>query len=287
VSSHQAEYQTAQGRLAANKFATSSDATQFLYRGPSMGRFVTAVERFGVGNGSITNRSGGTALVAIGTHLADRDWLLGFITGVSGSVFAFTDDTADAQNDTTSDVPLEALATPNTGHLIASVRPFNLIGYLIGTASASAASVVRALSYADAVGGWTAIGTGVWYVGPITGTAIWPTGERAVWFPMPPDFVAMDARHTTDSTLWGRWGVRVVATTAPTTTVASATRVVLGRLYETRVGVAGDGGATFVWEGEQVMEGQDLAFAVSRDTDTTNVTNTAGSEANFQVRVRG
>jgi len=277
------QYSLVEGTLTANKFAITDAATQFLKEADTVRGVRVTHQQWGCGGAQVQNRSGGSAVVGVGVHLDPSQWVAGQWVDATAT---YTDDTTDAQDADASDFAMET-TTNNNGHLIGCRVQFNIIGYSVGTGSTPAvAAPVRTLEYSRSDGTWVAIATAVWYVGPVTGAA-WPAGERAVWFVPPSDWVPMVAAHVTAAVLHGFYGIRIRATTAPTAGGAAATQIVLGRMVLTQEVVADNAVADFELSQEIVMAGAHVAFAVSRDTDTANVTNDAGSAASILVRPRG
>src|SRR5574341_1514844 len=282
------QYQLIEGILTANKFATTDAATQFLKEADTVRGVRIAHQQWGCGGAQVQNRAGGSAVVGVGVHIDPSQWVAGFWTNGTST---FTDDTTDAQDADAADFPMETANTDGYGQLSGCRHQFNIIGYNVGTAAASATNTVRVLEYSRSDGTWDGIVTNVWYVGPITGANAWATGERAVWSPIPADWVPMTAAHVPLATggelLLGLYGIRIRATTSPTTTAAAATQLVLGRMHLTQEADTDNAVADFELSQEIVMAGAHIAFAVSRDTDTANVTNDAGSHASILVRPRG
>jgi len=158
--------------------------------------------------------------VGMGVKIANRYWKMGQWTNASTT---YTDDTADAQNQTTNDVALET-TTNNDGFLVACATPFNAISLNVTTASGGGAAV-RALDYSIA-SGWS--GTASLPVTQAAGPL--STGETVVAWHVWPDWVPMTAVHGTNVPL-GYYGVRIRATTAPTTTASLAQAMEVCRLF--------------------------------------------------------
>src|SRR3990167_5613127 len=277
------DVQTAQGTLlGTNKFGTDDADWTYLFTPPQAGRHTVDAQLFHLFNWNLQNRSGATALVGLGVHFNPRDWVAGLWTD---STTTYTDDTVDAQDAGTSDFPLETRVLNNDGHVVAAVRPFNLIGYSIGTAGLNTptTAVTRDLAY-SAPTGWTTI-AGYW-VGPPTGVATWSTGERAVCFPMPPDFTPLTVALHGTGVPEGKYGVRMRATTAPTQ-AAAATQVVVGRIVDALEGVADNGSFTKGSDQPYICQGANLAMLVSADTDAANAANAAGSHGVLRFRLQG
>lgn len=176
----------------------------------------------------IQNRSGTTSPVGIGARIDRTRWRAGQITGST----TYTDDTTDAQDSGANDFPLETL-TDNSGFLVASVDEFNVIDLLIGTASNGGAAV-RTLSYSGP-GGWTGITNAL--VMPVT-AGNWAAAETLIWFYRPPDWTVMTvALHGTGVPV-GMKGIRVLSTTAPSTTAGVATSLSIAQAINAIEGLA-------------------------------------------------
>lgn len=276
------EVLTAQGTLlGTNKFGTDDADGTYLFTPPRAGNHTVEAQLFQIFNWNIQNRSGASAFVGLGVHFGPRDWEAGSWTD---STTTYTDDTTDAQDAGASDFPLETANTNNDGHVVAAVRPFNLIGYNNGTTGQSAANVVRELAYSGPAG-WTTI-TGAW-VSPPTGINSWSTGERAVCFPLPTDFTPLRVSLHGTGVPEGKYGVRVRATTSPTTTAAAATQIVVGRIVDALEGVADNGSFTKGSDQPYICQGAHLALLVTADTATLNNANAAGSHGVISFRLQG
>jgi len=278
------QYETVEGALAtANKFAVNDAAVEFLKEADTVRGVRIVHQQWGIGGGQVANRSGGAATIGIGVHLDPSQWVAWQWVHATTT---YTDDTTDAQDAGASDFAMET-TTNDDGHLIACRVPFNIIGYLLGTASASATNTVRVVEFSHSNGTWASYAAAAMIVEPVNGAAAWPSGERAVWFPIRTSWAPMTAAHVADASLHGFYGIRIRATTAPTTTAAVATQFVLGRMYLAQEAVGDNAIADFELASEIVMAGAHIAFAVSRDTATANVTNDSGSIASILVRPRG
>ena len=277
------------GSLTAAKFAITDVDSQFLYTPPSMtlpvvvGAARVSNQRMLLAGWFIQNRSGGVAVVGIGTHFPAWEWVAGQWVN---DTTTYTDDTTDAQDDDASDFAIET-TTASDGHIVAADRPFNIIGYNIGTASVGAGPApVRDIMYSLADGTWTALPQV--YVNPVTG-AHWATGERAVIWSEPQDWDVLVAGHGTGVPL-GKYGIRIRATTAPSgagLVAALATRLVVGHMLHLIEGLA-DNGIYEVPHGfPEEVAGAHIAMCISRDVDASNTTNDSGSRATGMVRVMG
>jgi hypothetical protein len=184
-----------------------------LWRPPSVGGFVE-VFRFGLGYGQIQNRTGVTLNgVGFGARLHPSGWKAGQWTASSST---FTDDTSDAQSAAAGDFPLETL-TGGDGFLVAALWRFGAICLDISTASVGG-TPVRVIEYSKGDGTWATLNNAL--VPPVTG-GHWPTGENLILFMPPSNWEPMLPAHGTGVPV-GYYGVRVRATTAPSTTAAAA-----------------------------------------------------------------
>lgn len=177
----------------------------------------------------VLNRAGGNANLGIGVRLARQIWKAGLWTH---GTTTYTDDTAAFQNTTTADAELENTTNGN-GFLVQSYRPFNALSLNVSTAS-SGGTPARVIEYSTAGGTWTAITTITSFA---ASGANYGTGENLIWWSVPTDWVVMDALHGTGITV-GMYGVRIRATTAPTTTPAVAASMSIHRVYCPRINVA-------------------------------------------------
>ena len=83
--------------------------------------------RFIVGEFSIHNRSGSAAVVGIGGRIPTALWSLGtWDDSGYGAGVAYADDTTDAQDAGTGDVPLDTVATNSDGVAIGCEIPFSI-----------------------------------------------------------------------------------------------------------------------------------------------------------------
>src|SRR3990172_1572294 len=98
------QYSLVEGTLTANKFAITDPATQFLKEADTVRGVRIFHQQWGCGGAQVQNRSGGTAVVGVGVHIDPSQWFAGQWTDAT---LIYTDDTADAQNGTVSDFPLE------------------------------------------------------------------------------------------------------------------------------------------------------------------------------------
>jgi hypothetical protein len=166
---------------------------------------LTELYRFGMGFGSIQNRTGGAIVCGIGGRVHTSHWVAGQWVQ---STTTFTDDTVDAQDAGTNDFALET-TTNNDGWMLASRQPVNAVCLDIGTASVGAP--VRTIEYSLAGGTWQAL-TNV-LIPPVTG-ANWATGEAVILWENPSDLAVLEAGHGTGVPV-GMYGYRFRSTTAP------------------------------------------------------------------------
>lgn len=194
---------------------------------PPSGLYTTFYQ-FELGFAQIQNRSAVTSPVGVGARIARPRWRAGQIVGST----TYTDDTADAQSSAAADFPLETLID-NSGFLVASVDEFNVIDLLIATASVGGVPV-RTLSYSGPAG-WSAITNAL--VMPVS-AGHWAAAETLIWFYRPPDWTAMTvALHGTGVPV-GMKGIRVLSTTAPTTTAGVATSMSIAQAINSIEGLA-------------------------------------------------
>ena len=137
-----------------------------------------AIRRF-----KLFNSAGSAMTVGIGFRLHNRYWRCGVTDGT-----AFTDDTADAQNTTASDVIIGANdADGNTTEfVIFSPIPFNWFSMNVETVEVNAAGDVdHVMQFSNAAGtGWTTIATTGSYRDTLTLTnTVIPTGNHEFAWP--------------------------------------------------------------------------------------------------------
>ncbi len=197
--------------------------------------------RFAIGEFSVHNRSGGSAVLGIGGRLPVSLWTFGSWTEANyaaGTVYA--DDTTDAQDADSGDVNLDTVATNNDGFVIGCDVPFSIASLQITQASAN--GTVWAMYYSkESTGtGFSSNFTQITnpYVAPSFGT----TGEQLIWFEPPTDWVkatsatAIVNRH--GLTVPSQYLLVVKSTTAPDATRGQMSLAVLGRMRMTMEGVA-------------------------------------------------
>lgn len=184
---------------------------------------------FQVSHVRIHSRSAGTARFGFGVRLSKDAWKAGQWTHATTT---FTDDTADFQSSATNDAPLET-TTNGDGYLVAAVTPFNVISINGGIGQAGAPT--RIIEYSTSGGAWTQLTVNVLFTTTINGGGV----ESMVWIQVPTTWVPMVAGHGTDVPV-GYYGLRVRATTAPTT-AAVASSISVSRCHFINRVVAADG----------------------------------------------
>lgn len=208
--------------------------------------------RFRIGEFSITNNSGSTAIIGIGGRIASDLWTFrewDESDYAAGAVY--TDDTVDAQDSGAGDVTLEVVGTNSDGFVIGCDIPFNIASLVISQASASNAAYTVHYSIASAGTGFSNNFATLsnMHVSPSFGS----TGEQLLWFDPPADW-----HKATEDTLivnrHGRSSVQVAgltppsqyllvvkAATAPDTTPALMTICTLGHMVMTKRSIANAG----------------------------------------------
>ncbi len=177
----------------------------------------------------IQSRSGSAARFGIGVRLSCSAWKAGQWTHATTT---FTDDTTDFQNSTTTDAPLET-TTNGDGYLVAAMTPFNGISILGATSQAGAPT--RTIEYSTGTSTWTTLSTTVLFTTNISGGGV----ESMVWIQSPSSWVPMAAGHGTGVPV-GMYGLRIRATTAPST-AAVASSISVHRIHYVHRAVAADG----------------------------------------------
>ena len=205
------------------KFMTTQSAGNILSTVPPN----SLSTQFAVGSVSIQNRSGNAAVVGIGGRLPISLWRAG---QWDESATTYADDTTDAQDAGANDFALTT-TTNNDGCVILCRVPFNIISIVVGTSSGGTPAYDLAYSQS---GGWATISNAL--VAP----AFASTGEQLVWFNVPNDWIVANVTdHGTgipvDGSGW--YGLRIRATTAPTT-APLATLLIVGRMYYATEAVA-------------------------------------------------
>ena len=181
----------------------------------------TAIATKGTKESVLSPVSGGQlALNSVGVSLAaaacDTAWgykLPNAMWGAGQWVNAtttFTDDTIDAQDAGADDFPLSTLSA-NDGFIVYADRPFNAVGFTVGTATVGGSP---AYDYMYWNGAWTALTTKA-----VPGY----TAADQFWiFLKPWDWAVTTASAGTGVPV-GKYAVRLRATTAPSTTAPLAT----------------------------------------------------------------
>lgn len=177
----------------------------------------------------IQSRSAGAARFGIGVRLSRDSWKAGQWTHATTT---FSDDTTDFQSVTADDAPLET-TTNGDGFLVAGRSPFNYIA--INGGIAQAGSPTRVIEYSAGTSTWTTLSVVIQ-----TSTNILGSGTESVfWFQSPTNWVPMTASHGTGVPV-GLYGLRIRATTAPSTAAVAAT-ISVSRLHFVHRTVAADG----------------------------------------------
>lgn len=219
------------------KFLTTQDDSQVLAIRPSN----SYATRFILGEFSIHNRSGSSAVVGIGGRLPTSLWSFGTWDDsayAAGTVYA--DDTVDAQDAGTGDVNLDTVATNDDGFVIGCDVPFSIASLQISQASASNTEWKVYYSIATAGTGFSSNFTEITnlYVAP----SFAATGEKLLWFEPPTDWVKATAataiinRH--GATVPSQFLLLVKSTAAPDTTRGAMSLCTVGRMILTTEAVA-------------------------------------------------
>lgn len=168
----------------------------------------------------LQNRSEADAVVAIGVRLNTGIWKAGQWTDATTT---FTDDTTDFQDVGATDAALET-TTNNDGLLVSSGTLFNALAINVSTASVG--SPVRVIEYSTGTSSWTALSNALSFDGA---GANYATGENVIVIVPPTDWARMTSGHGTGVTV-GHFGLRIRATTAPSTAGVAAS-ITVHRLY--------------------------------------------------------
>jgi len=189
--------------------------------------------RLAIGYGRIVNRSGGTVLAGFAARLRTTRWRAGLLTGAG----AYTADTGDAQDSGDDDFPLEVANDANSGFLVSAADRFNLLAIRVTTASVGG-SPVRQIQYPVSGGTWETISNAL-IASP---QGAWGLGVQLIWWLNPPDQVVLESGHidSGEDALVGLHGIRLRATTAPTTTAAVAGSLSVMQAILANVSVADD-----------------------------------------------
>lgn len=176
-----------------------------------------------LGFAEFQNRTGATVAAGIGARIHRARWQAGQWTEAGG----YVDNTANAQSAGANDFTLQTLAI-NSGFVVASRDTFNVIDILGGTAS-TGGLIVETISYSGPAG-WTAMANQL--VMPPSGGTDWAVGENLLWWFEPPDWTPMTVALHGAGVPAGLYGIKVLATTAPTiagiATSMSIAKVLLG-----------------------------------------------------------
>lgn len=175
--------------------------------------------QFAISSFDIQNNSGGTVSCGLVGRLPIALWKAGQCTATN----VFTDDTTNAQANVADGFVLGTSGTVNTGIMILSRIPFNVVSVV--TSTVATAGTTFGLAYSTGTSTWTAI----------TGSLVAPdwtpaVGEQLVHFPMPgsdwvPCVVGHGAGIPLDAPGW--YGIRI-RETAGNTAAGKATVVVVG-----------------------------------------------------------
>lgn len=169
--------------------------------------------RFVIGEFSLHNRSGSTAVMGIGGRIQTSVWTCSFWDDSEyAAASALIDDTTDAQDSDSGDVNLDTVGTNNDGFAISCAVPFNMVS--LNISQASSAGTAWEVYYSKVTAGtgfsnnFTQIST--FHVAPNFAS----TGEQVLWFDAPADWhrvlpaTAIVDRH-------GRSNLQVLGYTAP------------------------------------------------------------------------
>lgn len=231
----------------------------------------------GLGYFSIQNRSGAAAVVGLGVRIPNRLWVAGQWVDATNT---FTDDTADAQNTTTNDFPLETTTTSD-GYVIASPVKFNAVTINVTTASVDAGTVARAVRYSNTAGtGWTNFPANAIWVQD--GAALnYVAGENLVVFEPQTDWGRVTAISTIPT---GWYAINVRSTDEPATTAGLAKAIEVCRLYFLKEAVADNGTNTQDFGAHEARIGWDDREGLFGDALVALVAGT-GTDYNSPVTV--
>src|SRR5688572_2923862 len=198
------------GLLMDGGVPTSFDTV--LWRTPLLGAAIMP-SPLSLGWAQIQFRGTGTPEVGIGGRLHRHFWKAYSFDGEA----ELTDVTVEAQDVEVEDLPLEVQSDDDSGFLVASPYQFNCLDLKVTVAS-DGGSAVRVLQY-SAPDGWVTIANPL-VAPPSAGN--YATGETLIWWTIPQDWVPMVAADHGTGVPEGWYGIRVVATTAPSTTAGVA-----------------------------------------------------------------
>lgn len=194
------------------------------------GRSATNIgNTFQLAYAQMQNRSGSTVNLGLGVRLPISLWKAGQWTHATTT---FVDDTTDFQDAGTADAALET-TTVNDGFLVSSPIPFNALAIAVTTASAG--SPVRVIEYSNGASTWTGITNFINFAGSSANYTGSGAENVIVWVP-PANWGKMTASHGTNVDT-NHYGLRIRATTAPSTAGVAATMSV-HRLYFLLEGLA-------------------------------------------------
>lgn len=178
--------------------------------------------RFLVAGLDLQNRSGSTIVAGLAGRLPVSLWKAGQVTAAG----AWTDDTTNAQSNTSDAFLLGTGGSANSGIIVLSRIPFNVLSVV--TTTQATAGTTFDLSYSTGTSTWTTI-TGALVAPDWTPAA----GEQLVCWPKPGgDWAVVTTSHATglptDGAGW--YGIRI-RETANNTAAGKARVLVLGIAY--------------------------------------------------------
>lgn len=191
--------------------------------------------RFVLGEFSVHNRSGSSAIVGIGGRLPISLWSAGLWDDsayAAGTVFI--DDTTDWQDAGADDFLLGTTSTNDDGIVIVSPVPFNIASIVVGTAS-SGGSPAWSLHYSIATAGTGFSSNWGTITNPYVAPLFTETGEQLIWFEPPVDWVPVTAataiinRH--GSVIPSGYAIVVKQTTAGSSSAGTGTIGTVGRMF--------------------------------------------------------
>lgn len=197
--------------------------------------------RFILGEFSVHNRSGGSAVMGIGGRLPVSLWSFGTwddSAHIAGTVYG--DDTIDAQDAGTGDVVLDLVGTNSDGFVIGCDVPFNLASLQISQASGAGTVWQAYYSILSAGTGFSSNFTELtnMYVAPDFSA----TGERLIWFEPPTNWHKVQPATAIVNlhglTVPSQYLLVVKSTTAPNATAGQMSLATLGRIFMSTEGVA-------------------------------------------------
>lgn len=198
--------------------------------------------RFMLGEFSIHNRSGGSAIVGVGGRLPINLWSAGLWDDsayAAGTVYI--DDTTDWQDAGAGDFLLGTTSVNDDGILISCSVPFNIASIVVGTAS-SGGSPAFSLHYSIATAGTGFSSNWGTITNPYVAPLFTSTGEQLIWFEPPVDWVPVTAataiinRH--GATVPLGYSILVKQTTAGSVSAGLGTIATLGMMLMSTEAVA-------------------------------------------------